>query len=177
MSNSKRPATESMARRRRGLDHKAWQDYLSPGCPRRRARSGPTARDPSQIPGGYQITYTGLLRWTPAQQKACVERLARYAPGRVPESKRKTPDIRKRQGLATSYQWQSGGNRTHGFIYWYTYTMYQLYHKNLPCRSVLYIIQIIFMIHISIYPCWSPTTWMHIMDVFPNGRQIYFKYT
>ena len=92
----------------------------SPRSPRHH-RAGshcpPPGRDPSLIPGGYQMTYTGALRWTPAQQKASVARLSKCDPDKVPDSKRIAPESRRANELVSSYQWNAGGQTIHGFKY------------------------------------------------------------
>ena len=72
-------------------------------------------------PGGYQLTYTGVLRQSAQNQKRSVERLASIPANLVPENRRVVPSENKqRHGLTLSYQWTAGGKTVHGFMWWRT---------------------------------------------------------
>ena len=87
---------------------------------KRRTALNPTRKRPdmSRLTSGLQLTYTGVYRMSPAEQRRSVDRLSRYNPDRVPpESARTVSSVRQRWGLTLSYQWAAGGSRLDGFVF------------------------------------------------------------
>lgn len=77
-----------------------------------------TTRDVPRLTSGLQLTYTGVYRMNPAEQRRSVDRLSRYNRDRVPpESARAVDSVRQRWGLTLSYQWTAGGSRLDGFVF------------------------------------------------------------
>ena len=76
------------------------------------------SRQSTATPGGFQYTYTGVLRQSATDQKKSVQRLASVPPSKVPENKRMVPaETKQRHGLTISYQWSAGGKTVHGFMW------------------------------------------------------------
>jgi len=70
-------------------------------------------------PGGYQYTYTGVLKMSPEKQQTSVKRLSKYDPSKLPCNSKRVADPRvaKTCGILGSYQWSAGGSQTHGFMH------------------------------------------------------------